>query len=147
MRKEIHVKGTEVHRNGKNMIKTYYRAGQKHVNSRGKLVPEKFIKTANDCLVNCRFKCCTNFEYTVRQKCKHSFYSLQQNEKSSFLLNHAKRVAIKRKRCADSNKRCFAFEYFLTKNSEKVRVCIPFFLNTFSIGQKSVQCALKEDRG
>lgn len=118
------------------MRKTYYQAGHKHINSRGKLVPEKFIKTANDCLQSCRFKCSRNFENADRQKCKDSFYSLQQNEKSFFLLNHTKRVAIKRKRCADSNKRCFAFEYFLTRGSDKVRVCKPFFLNTFSISQK-----------
>lgn len=118
--------------------KENYQRGQQYISAKGKTIQAKRIDESKNCLRSCRYHCTKNFDPELRTDVKNSFYSLEQNGKSAFLLNMTRRILIKRKRSAESNYKSFSFEYFFEKDNEKVRVCKPFFLATLCISQKPV---------
>lgn len=88
----------------------------------------KCVKIFNNCGVQCRFKCKDNFSLIEQgNNYRASYYGLDQKAKSYFLLNHTDRVPVKRKKSLESTYRSYSFEYYLTKNEQKIRVCKSFF--------------------
>lgn len=85
------------------------------------------VKPATVCALQCRFKCKEHFSEADRQNYKDSFYTLDKKSKTYFLLNHTVRAPIKRKKSIQSTYRTFSFEYYFTKNDQRVRVCKDFF--------------------
>lgn len=121
-----------------NVRKLKHQRGEAYVNRRGKLVPEKHVKTTKDCLTSCKFKCSERINDTDREHIFKAFYSLNANEKKHFLLNTTERINV-RSRSSDANhRRQYSFKYFFLVRANRYTVCKNFYLGTLAISQKPV---------
>lgn len=87
----------------------------------------------------CDYKCAKTFSYNDRTNIFQSFWSLTDNEKTSFYLKHVKQEPVKRYRSKSVIKlKQYTFKYYFEKNNTLHRVCRIFFLSTLNISQKRI---------
>ncbi|KAL4715740.1 hypothetical protein ACJJTC_006319 [Scirpophaga incertulas] len=121
-----------------NVRKLKHQRGEAYINSRGKYVPERKVKTTKDCLHSCKYKCNERINDTDREHIFKAFYSLNANEKRHFLLNTTERLQIKHKSPDENHKRMHSFRYFFLVRAVRYTVCKNFYLGTLAISQKPI---------
>ena len=115
--------------------KMAYQSGQRHFNSREKLVEAKAIKIKKDCMATWKFKCATKIDHTVQEKIFLGFCKLNQNEKHAFI----KQTTVRASANSETNKRKKnSSTYFLLQGEHSRCVCKYFCLYTLAISQKMV---------
>ena len=67
----------------KNIRKETYQSGQRHINSKGKVIEAKAINIKKNCMATCKFKCATKINHTVQEKIFLDFYL--QSEWKTFI--------------------------------------------------------------
>ena len=69
----------------RNKRKRAHQSGKAYINSRGKFVQAKDIKSKKDCNSGCKFKCCEKVNKVTQEKIFLDFYKLDSNGKHSFI--------------------------------------------------------------
>lgn len=108
--------------------------GLEYVSCRGKVVGARAVKDV-DC-GKCKFNCSANFSSKVRLEIFSVFWGLgDHNRRTDFIANHCTRSETTRRQKQDQpSRRNYSISYYLTNNSQRLRVCKDFFLKTLDIG-------------
>ena len=69
----------------RNKRKKSHQQGKSYINSRGKQIYVKSIKTTKDCKNACKFNCTTNIDEVAKEKIYHDFYYLDTDGKHTQL--------------------------------------------------------------
>ncbi|GFS12833.1 spherulin-1B [Elysia marginata] len=101
-------------------------SGQAHVNSMGKAIPPKAIKTTKDCVSGCKFKCSVKINGEEREQIFSEFYGLDHSEKQMFLVANKKEESPKRLTKGTQSGRKKSFSYFFHLKGEAIRVSKAF---------------------
>lgn len=116
-------------------------AGKEYVNKRGKgiLIPSKTLPSSTrGCQSNCTREGCKSLSLGNVHKHFSSFYELNYNEQTLFLLRFIKIREIKRRRSGktdDAARKLVGFDYIIDNKP----VCLKTFKNTFGITDKRVR--------
>ena len=119
--------------------------GLEYVSCRGKVVGARAVKDV-DC-GKCKFNCSANFSSEVRREIFSVFWGLgDHNRRTDFIANHCTRSETTRRQKQDQpSRRNYSISYYLTNNSQRLRVCKDFFLKTLDIGHDTVYVALNNN--
>ncbi|MES9881020.1 MAG: hypothetical protein ABW185_09085 [Sedimenticola sp.] len=131
-----------------NIRKRRRQSGQEYIDSLGKSRRSREIRTTKDCNGACRFRCSQRITTTERSDTFNRFWSLNDDEKLSFYLNTTERCRKERIRTkAATSRKVYTYKYYVTKGSQKVRVCKEYYLHTLDISSKRIfKCYEKADK-
>ncbi|CAG9763580.1 unnamed protein product [Ceutorhynchus assimilis] len=122
-----------------NIRKENRQHGKEYINTKGKLVAHKSVKTTGCKTEKCSFKCEEKITVIDRENINRKFWSLGDEIKNHFYSKHIRRYPAIRKRTKNENSRkTYSYDYFLYVSGVKIKVCQEFFLNTLNISKSRV---------
>lgn len=129
-------------------------AGKAYNNVKGNKVKGRERKDDMCCSVKCPFKCSQTFSASQKDDCFFAFWKMGEDDKSQdrqrqYIASHIEEVEPQRRRTNTPSRKKRSLQYYLEKDSERVRVCRSFFLAVCDITEKFVRVCLtkKNDAG
>ena len=112
--------------------------GHQYTDAKGKIQPERKVKTKKDCTA-CKFKCTINFTEEERKDIFKEFWRQKDEEKHNFYAKTTFMTSCTRKRTLSTvSRKKNSLAYYLPLQNENIRVCKAFYLNTLDISQTRV---------
>ncbi|KAL4702155.1 hypothetical protein ACJJTC_014999 [Scirpophaga incertulas] len=116
-------------------------SGKAFINKKGQIVPGKKIKEP----CNCPKKCFQKLEQNCREHIFNCFWDIGRHEKQwEFILKYTRCHKPKRIKAEGPNRTQTRVYSLPINKTETVHVCRKMFLNTLSIGEKTVRTAFKK---
>lgn len=113
-------------------------SGKAYETYKGIEVPEKNPCTENRlCREKCRLKCNARFSNEVRIRLFEEYYSLEANEKNSYIFGILEPFNVKQP-SGVQRQRQKSFKYFFTVDGERRQVCKEAIMSMLSIGRKKI---------
>lgn len=111
--------------------------GQAYSSQSGKEVPQKEINLGTLCNLNCRFKC-SKIDHEQRKKIFDNFYSLTTDAKNTLIFKSIFLEKVCRPKMNAKVPRTVSYKFFITCDSNNIRVCKAAFCSLLQVGRKKV---------
>lgn len=126
-----------------NKSKTLKNSGQAYVGCHSKKqYPAKSVGPS----CKCKLKCGETFPFEIRNDIMQKFYKLGNRVLQwQYIIKYVTSESVKKLQLIRNKNRTQTICYYLPLESDKVRVCKVFFLNTLQISEKTVYTAIEKN--
>lgn len=127
-----------------NIRKRLRQMGEAYVDSKG--IQREARNIGDKCPVTCHYECTLNFGTHERTRIHKLYWSLNNDEKKTFMFKYINRIHVKRptKLASEPSRRSNTFCYYFALRDKHLQVCKKFYLNTLGISSKVVYNLFKK---